>query len=72
MNDSSLVKVVNSRHDLSHELSRFVFVKFLLLVDILHQFSTYALGIEKKSQSSMYHGIDKGYYISTYLSKALR
>ena len=49
MNDSSLMKVVNSRHDLSHELSRFVFVKFLLLVDMLHQFSTYALGIEKKS-----------------------
>ena len=48
MNDSSLMKVVNSRHDLSHELSRFVFVKFLLLVDMLHQFSTYALGIEKK------------------------
>ena len=51
MNDSSLVEVVDCRYDLSHELSCFIFVEFVLLVDILHQFSTYGLGIDKPHQA---------------------
>ena len=40
MNDPSLVEVVYSRHNLLHELMSFIFVKPLLLVDVIHQFSS--------------------------------
>ena len=39
MNESSLVKMVNGRHNLSHEFLCFTFIKLGLFVDVIHQFS---------------------------------
>ena len=41
VNDSCSVHVIHCRHDLSHKLPNFTFIKLPFLVDILHQLATW-------------------------------